>query len=202
MGLVRRVRAFGSAAVPSTRQEPFMRSFFRFARRTASSPPPDLGPYRTPQKPATDEAAPTTAWARSRPRWRWLAAVVALVPVALVFATRGTDSPPVAAIEASVPDVAVAPPSATVVAPPPCPEETYLARLADGRKALGKKKLADAREALNLALDCRADDAAALSERGYSWYLSGEMGNANEDLALASRKTLSLIHISEPTRPY
>jgi hypothetical protein len=115
--------------------------------------------------------------------------VVALVPVALVFATRGTDSPPVAAIEASVPDVAVAPPSATVVAPPPCPEETYLARLADGRKALGKKKLDDAREALNLALDCRADDAAALSERGYSWYLSGEMGNANEDLALASRKT-------------
>ena len=44
---------------------------------------------------------------------------------------------------------------------------------------------------LDAALACRPDDAEALSERGLAWLLAGELSNANEDLALASRKTKS-----------
>lgn len=73
--------------------------------------------------------------------------------------------------------------------PPPCTDAELRALIEEGKKAGAKRKYDDARAALDKALVCRPDDAEVLSERGLIWYLTGDMENANEDLALASRKT-------------
>jgi hypothetical protein len=162
---------------------------FPFFRRPKPSPQPVEGPYRTPgERPEEppDPPEPKRAWSL-----KWLALPAVLVPVALVLASRHED--PVPLVLTGEPDAAAdATPSASVAvadtAPPPCPESEYKARLAAGRAALGKRKLDVARDELAAALACRPDDPEALADRGLAWLLSKELANANEDLALASRK--------------
>lgn len=165
---------------------------FPFFRRPKPTSKPLEGPYRTAgERPEEPPEPPEPPRARSL---KWLALPAVLVPVVLVLASRHED--PVPLVLAIEPDAAVdATPSASVAvadtAPPPCPESEYKAKLQAGRAALGKRKLDVAREELDAALACRPDDAEALSERGLAWLLAGELSNANEDLALASRKTKS-----------
>ena len=168
--------------------------FFRSKRGAprASSP---AGPDPTPELPdgregALDRPAPSGVPRAGRSRG-WIVAALALPAVVIGLLARHPSPAPIVVVDPSAVDAAVAAPSASVSeasAPVRCPEEAYLSRLAEARKALAKKKLDDAREALDRALICRPDDPTALSERGHTHYLSGDLEKARRDQALAARE--------------
>lgn len=113
------------------------------------------------------------------------------VVVGALLATRAPehDVEPVAVERASVPEVDAAPPPVAEAPPPPCPDAELRARIDEGKRLIATKKYEAARLQLDDALACRPDDPEALAERGRASFLLGDLDRANEDLALASRKT-------------
>lgn len=118
------------------------------------------------------------------------AAVLVAVGIALAVCNR-TPEPTVLTVVTDAQPEASASARATVAkvdaAPPPCPESEYKTRLAAGRAAMAKRKYGEARTELDAALVCRPDDPEALTSLGISWYYSDNLGNANQELALAAR---------------
>ncbi len=170
-------------------------SFFGRPVGPRAPKPKGEGPYRAPgERSRDDESAPPPAPAPPGRRYAPFVAPALVAGLLGVFAaTRpANEAPAVAAAEEdTAPSLLVdaeAPP-VLAPAPPPCTDAELRTFIDEGKKAIAKRKYEDARTALDKALVCRPDDAEALSERGLAWFLSGEISNANEDLALASRKT-------------
>ena len=171
-----------------------MRRLFQFFRRSERPAGKTSGPYRSPGERPPEERSDLEAAAPPPARpYRLIMVGAVVLTVATVFgAVRLENSEPTLATIADAAPSAVedsSAPADAAPAPPPCTDAELRALIDEGKKGIAKRKYDDARAALDKALACREDDAEALSERGLAWYLSGEMENADEDLALASRKT-------------